>query len=130
MTSLLLQPVSQRSVQPWHASSKPLLPRPPAPPAANRFDVLAGLRPGGTVLINAPWKTFEEVEAAMPPKTKTRLAALRPKVPQPRLGRASVAVPAVLLQRAHSRAATLGVSLAWTPRCKRLAMVAHCPVTL
>lgn len=45
-----------------------------------RFDVLAGLRPGGTVLINAPWKTFAEVEAAMPAKTKTRLAALRPKV--------------------------------------------------
>lgn len=42
--------------------------------------MLAGLRPGGTVLINAPWKTFQEVEAAMPAKTKTRMAALRPKV--------------------------------------------------
>lgn len=46
----------------------------------SKFDVLAGLRPGGTVLINAPWKTFAEVEAAMPAKTKTRLAALRPKL--------------------------------------------------
>ncbi len=41
---------------------------------------MAGLRPGGVVLVNAPWKTFEEIEAAMPPRTRARLAALRPQV--------------------------------------------------
>lgn len=46
----------------------------------SKFDVLAGLRHGGKVLINAPWKTWEEVEAAMPPKTRARVAALRPKI--------------------------------------------------
>lgn len=59
--------------------SLPFLP-PAPPPALCRYDVLSGLRPGGTVLINAPWKTFEEVEKYMPLKTKARLAALRPKV--------------------------------------------------
>eukprot|EP00887_Chlorella_sp_A99_P003750 scaffold7.g3750.t1 len=45
-----------------------------------RFDTLAALRPGGTVLINAPWKSWEEVEKAMPPKTRARVASLRPKL--------------------------------------------------
>ncbi|EFN55341.1 hypothetical protein CHLNCDRAFT_134349 [Chlorella variabilis] len=45
----------------------------------SKYDVLAGLRRGGTVLINAPWKSWEEVEQFMPVKTKARVAALRPK---------------------------------------------------
>lgn len=40
----------------------------------------AGLRPGGIVLVNAPWKTFEEVEKHMHPMTRARIAQLRPKV--------------------------------------------------
>jgi pyruvate-ferredoxin/flavodoxin oxidoreductase len=45
-----------------------------------KYDVLAGLRPGGTVLINAPWRSFEELERHMHPRTRARLAELRPKV--------------------------------------------------
>lgn len=56
--------------------------QPPLPPtpATARYDVLAGLRPGGTVLINAPWRSFEELERHMHPRTRARLAELRPKV--------------------------------------------------
>ena len=38
------------------------------------------LRPGGVVLVNAPWTSFEEIEKVVPPKTRARLAALRPQV--------------------------------------------------
>lgn len=47
---------------------------------ARRYDVMAGLRPGGVVLVNAPWKSFEEMEKNMPARTKARVAQLRPKV--------------------------------------------------
>lgn len=54
-----------------------------SPRRAPRFDTLAGLRPGGTVLINAPWKSFEEVEQQMHPMARSRIAQLRPKVRRP-----------------------------------------------
>ncbi len=38
------------------------------------------LRRGGKVLVNAPWSSFEEIEKVVPPKTRARLAALRPQV--------------------------------------------------
>ncbi len=50
-----------------------------APPSLPRFDTLAGLRPGGTVLVNAKWKSFEEMEKHMHPMTRSRIAQLRPK---------------------------------------------------
>lgn len=45
-----------------------------------KFDVLAGLHKGGKVLINAPWTTWEEVRAACPPRTLSRIAELRPTI--------------------------------------------------
>jgi pyruvate-ferredoxin/flavodoxin oxidoreductase len=46
----------------------------------SKFDTLAGLRPGGTVLVNAKWKSFEEMEKHMHPMTRSRIAQLRPKL--------------------------------------------------
>ncbi|KIZ02108.1 putative pyruvate-flavodoxinoxidoreductase [Monoraphidium neglectum] len=45
-----------------------------------KYDVLSRLRKGGVVLINAPWKTLEEVEAHVPERVKQQLARLRPRL--------------------------------------------------
>lgn len=63
-----------------HSTPHPFPSPPPHPTTLPRYDVLEGLRPGGTVLINAPWRNFEELEAHMHPRTRARLAQLRPKV--------------------------------------------------
>ncbi|GAB4822569.1 hypothetical protein N2152v2_009615 [Parachlorella kessleri] len=45
-----------------------------------KYDVMECLRRGGKVLVNAPWSSFEEIEKVVPPKTRARLAALRPQL--------------------------------------------------
>lgn len=42
--------------------------------------MLAALRPGGVVLVNAPWKSWEEMEPFLSQKTKTRVTELKPQV--------------------------------------------------
>ena len=53
---------------------------PNMPSSFPRYDVMECLRPGGVVLVNASWTSFEEIEKVVPPKTRARLAALRPQV--------------------------------------------------
>ncbi|GAB4824108.1 hypothetical protein N2152v2_011154 [Parachlorella kessleri] len=45
-----------------------------------KYDVLSGLRPGGVLLVNAPWRSLEELEQHLSPKARTHMAALRPQV--------------------------------------------------
>ena len=73
-----------------------------------RFDTLAGLRPGGTVLVNAKWKSFEEMEKHMHPVTRSRIAQLRPKA------RACLARPA----GARHRTCLLGADWQRQPPCR------------
>lgn len=51
-----------------------------------RYDVLSRLRPNGVVLINAPWKNLEELEARVPERVKQQIARLRPQVSSGHLG--------------------------------------------
>ncbi|GAB4821587.1 hypothetical protein N2152v2_008633 [Parachlorella kessleri] len=47
---------------------------------AAKYDIFANLRPGGVVLINAPWKSFVEVLDVLPARSKARLAELQPQL--------------------------------------------------
>ena len=52
----------------------------------NIYDVLEGIRDGGTFLLNSPWSTIEEMEANLPAAMRRTIAAKEAQVLQRRCG--------------------------------------------
>lgn len=45
-----------------------------------KYDCLSRLKPGGVLVLNATWKSIEEMDAALPAKVKRQIAALKPQM--------------------------------------------------
>lgn len=46
----------------------------------SKYDCISRLKPGGVLVVNATWKSAEEMDAALPARVKRQIAALKPQL--------------------------------------------------